>query len=178
MSTPYPNLEDVRFRHDMLTDCRLITMSPLAMRSALCLVRFVAGGLVQTYSDPTDGSLPENDTRLSRICGISEEEWLEIKPEVLEIFRRENGRLYLVPDWVEVRRPKNLRPSISPVLRMSILRRDGFQCGYCGTSNGPFDIDHMVPISRGGAHDAENFITACCRCNRAKSDKMLAEWLA
>lgn len=48
-------------------------------------------------------------------------------------------------------------------------------CIYC---EGPYEQDdHIVPVARGGAHVLENLAPACGRCNRSKSDKMLAEWL-
>jgi len=33
-------------------------------------------------------------------------------------------------------------------------------------------IDHIVPLSKGGLHEASNIVLACRRCNRKKSDKI------
>ena len=36
-------------------------------------------------------------------------------------------------------------------------------------------LEHVVPIARGGAHDASNFATSCYACNDARSDYLLEE---
>jgi 5-methylcytosine-specific restriction endonuclease McrA len=60
-----------------------------------------------------------------------------------------------------------------PLTRRSILLRDGGRCAYCG---GPADtIDHVIPRSRGGAHDWTNVVAACRRHNTEKGDRFLHE---
>lgn len=66
-----------------------------------------------------------------------------------------------------------------------VLRRDGWRCYICGCStprelrgtyedNAP-EIDHIIPLSRGGTHTKDN-VRCCCRaCNGAKADMMLKE---
>lgn len=48
-------------------------------------------------------------------------------------------------------------------------------CVYCGNSE-PIEVDHVVPLSRGGTHSVENLAPACRPCNRAKGAKLLSEW--
>jgi 5-methylcytosine-specific restriction endonuclease McrA len=55
--------------------------------------------------------------------------------------------------------------------RKNILLRDNFQCQYCGKTDLPLTIDHIVPRSRGGEDSWENLITACTRCNSIKGSK-------
>lgn len=50
-------------------------------------------------------------------------------------------------------------------------------CAYCGRSDLPMHLDHVVPRSRGGPDDPRNLVTACEKCNLAKSDKLPSEWL-
>lgn len=60
-----------------------------------------------------------------------------------------------------------------PLTRRSVFVRDAGRCAYCG---GPASsIDHVVPRSRGGAHEWVNVVSACQRCNHAKADRTLAE---
>lgn len=44
-------------------------------------------------------------------------------------------------------------------------------CGICGGDVDPFDfeVDHIVPVSKGGFHNYENVQPSHRRCNRAKS---------
>ena len=60
-----------------------------------------------------------------------------------------------------------------PVSRRGVLRRDQYQCGYCGKSANT--IDHILPKSRGGQDTWENLVACCLRCNNKKSDKTPAE---
>lgn len=58
-----------------------------------------------------------------------------------------------------------------------LLRRFNFQCAYCGLRK-KLEQDHVVPLSRGGAHIRENIVPACRSCNRRKSNKLVTEWIA
>ena len=50
-------------------------------------------------------------------------------------------------------------------------------CWYCGEFVGlTFDIDHRVPVSRGGPSDISNIVISCRACNREKRDKLPHEW--
>lgn len=57
-----------------------------------------------------------------------------------------------------------------------ILARDGLVCAYCGDVDGPFAVDHMVPLMKGGTSDLDNLCVACAACNSSKQDKLLNEW--
>jgi 5-methylcytosine-specific restriction endonuclease McrA len=48
-------------------------------------------------------------------------------------------------------------------------------CVSCGdTAN--IEIDHIVPIIRGGRHSIGNLQPLCASCNRSKGSKLMAEW--
>jgi 5-methylcytosine-specific restriction endonuclease McrA len=50
-------------------------------------------------------------------------------------------------------------------------------CAYCGEPMNPPTQDHMMPISRGGAHLIENIVPACGTCNSRKHTRNLLEYL-
>lgn len=64
---------------------------------------------------------------------------------------------------------KGERQLLSYKLRWEVLKRDGFKCVACG-GNDRLEIDHIVPISRGGRTEMSNLQTLCFPCNRGKSD--------
>lgn len=47
-------------------------------------------------------------------------------------------------------------------------------CYWCGRSvpSGMWEVDHAVPLSKWGTHEAANLVAACYPCNRAKGAKM------
>ena len=52
-------------------------------------------------------------------------------------------------------------------------------CAYCGvTLKGGGEIDHRMPISRGGDNFPENLALACRTCNRDKHAKTDIEFMA
>lgn len=53
------------------------------------------------------------------------------------------------------------------------------RCFYCGVAlNGGGEVDHKTPISRGGNNLRRNLTLACRTCNRDKTNKTVAEFLA
>lgn len=50
-------------------------------------------------------------------------------------------------------------------------------CFYCG-SRTKITADHVIPISRGGAHSMGNLVPACQICNFSKHNKTIMEWRA
>ena len=70
------------------------------------------------------------------------------------------------------------RALMTAKLRAFIKDRDGHACKQCGASvavepNLLLEVDHIVPVSRGGLSTVENLQTLCWRCNRSKSNKLL-----
>lgn len=69
------------------------------------------------------------------------------------------------------------RALMTSKLRQSIKERDGFTCLKCGASikkepNLLLEIDHIIPVSKGGMTTEENLQTLCWRCNRSKGAKL------
>ena len=67
------------------------------------------------------------------------------------------------------------RKSIKKGLRFEILNRDNFTCRYCGAKapDVSLEVDHVVPVSRGGKNNKENLVTSCWGCNIGKGAKVL-----
>ncbi len=73
---------------------------------------------------------------------------------------------------------KEQRALMTKKLREFIKTRDNFTCCSCGNSiqkepNLLLEIDHIIPVSRGGCTIEENLQTLCWKCNRSKSNKIL-----
>jgi 5-methylcytosine-specific restriction endonuclease McrA len=62
-----------------------------------------------------------------------------------------------------------------PLSRRSLLSRDNYTCQYCGSTEHPLTIDHVIPRSRGGKTEWTNVVAACVSCNRRKGNKMPAD---
>lgn len=62
------------------------------------------------------------------------------------------------------------REHIPARLRHEVFRRDNYRCRECGATNKEttLEIDHIVPVSKGGSNSLSNLQTLCKKCNRAK----------
>lgn len=49
-----------------------------------------------------------------------------------------------------------------------IKEEHNHSCYYCGKKPKRLEIEHKIPISRGGAHDPINIVPSCMKCNRDK----------
>lgn len=69
------------------------------------------------------------------------------------------------------------RALMTSKLRQHIKERDHYTCKQCGVSveQEPhllLEIDHIVPVSKGGLTTEDNLQTLCWRCNRSKGAKL------
>ncbi len=57
-----------------------------------------------------------------------------------------------------------------------VARRAGNRCEYCrapeAVFNLTFEVEHIVPISRGGLGDESNLALSCRACNLFKADRL------
>jgi 5-methylcytosine-specific restriction endonuclease McrA len=49
------------------------------------------------------------------------------------------------------------------------------RCAYCGAS-GDLQVEHVMPISKGGEHHLGNIVPACERCNYSKGRRDVEQW--
>lgn len=73
---------------------------------------------------------------------------------------------------------KEQRTLMTKKLREFIKKRDDFTCCNCGNStyaepNLLLEIDHIIPVSKGGRTVEDNLQTLCWKCNRSKSNKII-----
>ena len=94
--------------------------------------------------------------------------------EILKLITRveqKRGSYYLDNDiWDSICRVE--RGKVSNKIRFAIYKRDGYRCKICGKSGDDHDleIDHIIPISKGGKSTFDNLQTLCHDCNVKKGD--------
>lgn len=83
---------------------------------------------------------------------------------VPEVFRERAAR----------RRARQRDTCVERVDLKQILRDSNGLCGICKKPLDLFgiDFDHIVPLSKGGTHTADNIQTTHMRCNRSKGSKV------
>lgn len=76
----------------------------------------------------------------------------------------------------EFKSNKTTRSGLSLALRFDVFRRDDFRCQICGitaSEGGRLEVDHKVPVAKGGSDEMSNLWILCFNCNRGKGTKSL-----
>ncbi len=60
------------------------------------------------------------------------------------------------------------RRTIGDRKRFLIFKRDKYRCRICRRVGGDLELDHVIPVCRGGKSSLDNLQTLCKRCNRGK----------
>ena len=71
---------------------------------------------------------------------------------------------------------KNQRKLTTRKLREDIMKRDNYTCQLCGKHMPDeigLQIDHIIPIAKGGKTITSNLRVLCSKCNGSKADKIL-----
>ena len=94
--------------------------------------------------------------------------------------RRSSFSRTLLPRARGLSRPRRrtLPATAKRAIKRAAIRDCSRRCVYCGH---PLDLetatlDHVFPLSRGGAHAPGNLVSACAGCNRLKGDMLPHEF--
>lgn len=103
----------------------------------------------------------------------SSEFGLELNLEELEKFINYIASLLKIQNSIA-----GQRALMTKKLREKIKFRDNFTCQICSLSavkerNLLLEIDHIIPLSKGGTSSEQNLQTLCWKCNRSKGSKLI-----
>jgi len=59
--------------------------------------------------------------------------------------------------------------------KKAVFERNNYQCQSChkiDISAKSLQVDHIIPLDKGGTNDLSNLQTLCAKCNREKSAKL------
>jgi 5-methylcytosine-specific restriction endonuclease McrA len=61
-------------------------------------------------------------------------------------------------------------------VREYLLEKFGRTCVYCGKTDVPMEVEHIIPKSRGGSDRVSNLTISCHKCNQKKGNKTAEEF--
>ncbi len=105
------------------------------------------------------------------------EDWCDLPPRAGDEVIRTPNRTIRIPKVIQLVRYDRLPTREVRFTRRNIFYRDRNRCQYCGKSfqQKELNLDHVVPISRGGTSCWENVVCACIPCNTKKGDRLPSE---
>src|SRR5271167_4996631 len=144
---------EIKLPYDLLNDIRFRQLPDAQKAHLICLL---------LLSARMDNLLPNSPLKLERLIGATEPLDLSAFADFVDFAAVES------PSWQD--RFANRR--VPDSLRAAVLVRDGGRCRRCRRSI-KLEMDHIVPVSKGGKTEEANLQTLCGRCNRAKSRKLV-----
>lgn len=83
-----------------------------------------------------------------------------------------------VRNWNQTRRARiaGNGTDLTPKEWQQILDDFDHRCAYCHTDEALLQMEHVLPVSRGGRHTKSNVVPACGPCNRQKGTKTALEY--
>lgn len=124
------------------------------------------------------GPIADDPRWLAGVCNVSTRKWATIQKTLISAGKItvKDGRIWsaIVDRWTTL----SGRESLPHRLRAAVIERDGKVCAYCGLIPETVEIDHIIPVSRGGRTTLGNLTVACLPCTRSKGAKTVQEWLS
>ena len=113
--------------------------------------------------------------RLERICDSPFRRiWGSFSNARRQLAAWKEGRISREDLLTPTTQPKERRRApLSASKRLRVLMRDGQRCVICGQGakdGAVLEVDHIVPVCRGGGDGMENLRTLCRDCNRGRRD--------
>jgi hypothetical protein len=144
---------EIKLPYDLLNNLNFRQLPDAYKAHLICLL---------LLSARMDNLLPNSPAKLERLIGATEPLELNAFAEFVHFAAVER------PTWHD--RVANRR--VPDDMRSIVLVRDGGRCRRCRRSI-DLEMDHIVPVSKGGRTEEANLQTLCRRCNRAKSKKLI-----
>ena len=72
-------------------------------------------------------------------------------------------------------RARKVNNGVKLVIDTEIATIAAMSCTACGIA-GPSEVDHIIPLARGGSHTIGNLMPLCKSCNSSKRDLLYIEW--
>ena len=184
---------DIDIREETLSHLENALNNYLAAYQGRILLEQERDRIMQTLTDPLPSLFYKiNKRRLAKELGFEPVRLIDINfqtykfryvssggnssYEVSIILDMENLERFIkyLGDMLRLKKSaKYQRALMTPQLREKIKNRDGNACKKCGVSivdepNLLIEIDHIIPVSKGGATTEDNLQALCWRCNRTK----------
>lgn len=108
------------------------------------------------------------------------EDWRALSEEIREHpagFVRTPTFRIAIPEVIALKFYDKLPPTDVKFTRRNIYDHYNYRCCYCGKRfpTSELNLEHIMPVSRGGKTDWSNIVIACIPCNTQKGDLLPRE---
>jgi hypothetical protein len=139
---------EIRLPYDLLSDLRFRKLPDARKAHLICLL---------LLSARMNNVLPNNPLKLEQLIGATDSVDLSAFADFVAFTQAEK------PNHEDHSAKRQIPDSV----RANVLLRDGARCRRCRTVVN-LEVDHIIPVSKGGRTKESNLQTLCRRCNRRK----------
>jgi 5-methylcytosine-specific restriction enzyme A len=143
---------EIRLPYDLLNDLRFRQLPDARKAHLICLL---------LLSARMDNLLPNNPIKLEQLIGATDSVDLNAFAEFVAFAEGERS----------THQDRMAKRRIPDSLRVEVLLRDGGRCRRCHRAIN-LEVDHIIPVTKGGETEESNLQTLCRRCNRRKWKKL------
>jgi hypothetical protein len=144
--------KEIRLPYDLLSDIRFRQLPDAKKAHLICLL---------LLSARMENVLPNNPIKLEQLIGATDSVDLSAFTDFVAFAQEE-------PNHID----RDAKKQIPDHVRTAVLLRDEARCRKCRTVL-HLEIDHIIPVSKGGKTEESNLQTLCRRCNRRKWKKLV-----
>lgn len=104
---------------------------------------------------------------------VQRAQWLYLTDHSYRLYQRQKAKHY------KARKRGNHSALIPGAELLNRWAEFGYACAYCGKPDHRADeleLEHVIPISRGGNHHLSNIVPACRQCNHSKFFHEPLDW--
>src|SRR5215469_1098574 len=144
---------EIKLPYDLLNDIRFRQLPDAQKAHLICLLLLAAR---------LNNLLPDSPIKLEGLIGATEPLDLSAFAAFVEVAAVEKPS----------REDRYANRRVPDSMRATVLVRDGGRCRRCRRSIN-LEMDHIVPVSKGGTTEESNLQVLCRRCNRTKARKLI-----
>lgn len=120
------------------------------------------------------GSIPHSERVMASVARVGIRKIRAIWPEIEPYFTRTEDGWRLSEDWCKPQLLSSDRRDLTYLLD-ALIDFWGSLCVYCGEPS-ELEIEHIVPLARGGTNEITNLTVACKSCNMKKRTQTASEF--
>ena len=113
----------------------------------------------------------------ARYCRAYRERYPDKVREKGRAWREKNPAKVIAYSEMRRERVRAAEGDITEEVVIALMRSSDMICFYCDKPLIKFEVDHFIPITRGGTNLPDNLRMSCSTCNRRKSNKLPWEWM-
>ena len=145
--------KEIRLPYDLLNDLRFRQLTDVKKAHLVCLL---------LLSARMDNVLPNNPIKLEQLIGATDSIDMSALSDFVVFAQLEQP----------IHSDRLAKKRIPYRLRAEVLLRDSARCRRCRTPI-RLEVDHIIPVSKGGKTEESNLQTLCRRCNRRKWKRLV-----